>query len=216
MFDQSRFSPVSSHASDSPAVYTYITGDTLAAVQGVGYFIDKQFQLEKGDILLVHTSGDVHTKLIVGSDTSTATRSKVASLNVLTETFDDGSYLIDSGTYTDIGLSLTIDVESSLTQDAAATVNLVSLLGTNNNTVVELAMVVDGIVEDETSLVIGNTEVSVNITLTKGRQPPEISGSAIEVKVQALNLNGNVTINNSPAIGLDSKLSVSQSIDVEI
>jgi hypothetical protein len=55
-FTQSTFAPVGPQSSDAPAVYSYSTSDTLATVKGAGYFVDKENQLEEGDIVFTQSS----------------------------------------------------------------------------------------------------------------------------------------------------------------
>jgi hypothetical protein len=55
-FTQDTFAPVGANSTDAPAIYSYSTSDTIATITAAGYFVDKQFQLEEGDIILCSTS----------------------------------------------------------------------------------------------------------------------------------------------------------------
>lgn len=211
MFDQSKFSPVSSHASDSPAVYTYITGDTLAVVQGVGYFFDKRLQLEKGDVLLVHTSGDVHTKLIVGANTSTAASSATVTAVSYFQDTDTAMHTINTGTPTDIGLEVIIPVGDPNAEDYQVTVGLPSVTGSTGNTDLKMDIDAGGVTIKSITQNIGNTELGVNITSYILRGIIAVTGD-VTLKVLMTNASGNVTIDNSSV----ASLNVVKNKDVEI
>jgi len=71
-FTQSTFAPVGPQSSDAPAVYSYSTTDTLATIKGAGYFVDKENQLEAGDVMFAQT-GDGFAIVEVSATTSTVT-----------------------------------------------------------------------------------------------------------------------------------------------
>jgi hypothetical protein len=71
-FTQPTFAPVGPQSSDAPAVYSYSTSDTLATVKGAGYFVDKENQLEEGDIVFTQSS-DGFTIMEVSASTGTVT-----------------------------------------------------------------------------------------------------------------------------------------------
>ena len=52
-FTQTTFAPVGGITSNTPAIYSYSTDDTLATVSAADYFDDKRFQLEPGDIIYI-------------------------------------------------------------------------------------------------------------------------------------------------------------------
>ena len=211
MFDQDKFSPISSHASDSPAVYTYITDDTLADVQVVGYFFDKRLQLEKGDILLVHTLGDVHTKLIVGANTSTAASSALVTAVSYFQDTDAAMHTINTGTPTDIGLEVIIPVGDPNAEDYQVTVGLPSVTGSTGNTELKMDVDADGVTIKSITQNIGNTELGINLTLYILRGSIMDTGN-VTLKVLMTNVNGTATIDNTDG----ASLNVVKNKDVEI
>ena len=211
MFDQDKFSPISSHASDSPSVYTYITDDTLADVQAVDYFITKKFQLETGDVLLVHTAGDVHTKLIVGSDTSTASSSATVTAVSYFQDTDAAMHTINTGTPTDIGLEVIIPVGDPNAEDYQVTVGLPSVTGSTGNTELKMDVDADGVTIKSITQNIGNTELGINLTLYILRGSIMDTGN-VTLKVLMTNLNGTATIDNTDG----ASLNVVKNKDVEI
>jgi len=70
-FTQSTFSPVGANSTNSPAIYSYLTLDSVMDVTTADYFSEKRFQLEEGDIILTVAS-DAFAILSVLSDTSSA------------------------------------------------------------------------------------------------------------------------------------------------
>ena len=70
-FTQNTFAPIGPQSTAAPSMFSYSTADTLAALTTSGYFVDKQFQLNAGDIIFTqHQNG--FTILEVGSSTDTA------------------------------------------------------------------------------------------------------------------------------------------------
>ena len=70
MFTQSTFAPVGANSSNSPAIFSYTSGDDVATVTATEYFIDKRHQLREGD--LIHAVLSDGTKLLqVQTDTAT-------------------------------------------------------------------------------------------------------------------------------------------------
>lgn len=71
-FTQDTFAPVGPQSTDAPSVYTYSTPDTLSSISVGGYFVDKQYQLEEGDVIFAQCS-DGFGIFDVTSDTGTVT-----------------------------------------------------------------------------------------------------------------------------------------------
>ncbi len=69
-FDQNNFAPVGANSTDSPAVFSYTTSDTLLEVISGGYFSSKK-QLRQKDVIFTVTA-DGFAILQIGPDTSTA------------------------------------------------------------------------------------------------------------------------------------------------
>ena len=59
-FTQTTFAPVGGISSNTPAVYTYTTDDTLSTVIAADYFNDKRFQLEGGDLIYVDATDEAN------------------------------------------------------------------------------------------------------------------------------------------------------------
>ena len=57
-FTQETFAPVSTRASLTPGIWTYFTNDDFVEVFGTGYFNDKIFQLEPGDLIYITIGGE--------------------------------------------------------------------------------------------------------------------------------------------------------------
>jgi len=75
-FDQDTFATVGAHSTPTPRVYSYESTDPIVTVISTGYFADKQFQLEEGDVILARLSG-VLKMLNVTADASTAAESPI-------------------------------------------------------------------------------------------------------------------------------------------
>lgn len=58
-FDQKTFSSVGAHSSNTPNLYAYSTDDSSIDVLAENYFLDKQFQLEAGDIISAFCSDGI-------------------------------------------------------------------------------------------------------------------------------------------------------------
>ena len=56
-FEQANFAPVGANSTDTPKVFSYKTSDSLTTVLTSGYFDDKRFQFDAGDIILADISG---------------------------------------------------------------------------------------------------------------------------------------------------------------
>jgi len=69
-FGQANFAPVGANSTDSPAVFSYTTSDTLLEVISGGYFSSKK-QLRQKDVIFTVTA-DGFAILQIGPDTSTA------------------------------------------------------------------------------------------------------------------------------------------------
>ena len=83
-FTQETFAPVGPQSAPSPSAYTYSSTDDLATVATVGYFINKQNQLEQDDIIFASLS-DGYSFLKVSSDTSTAEQIQQSKNNIITD-----------------------------------------------------------------------------------------------------------------------------------
>ena len=56
-FSQSSHATIGAHSSNTPSLYSYNTTDSIADVIASGYFDNKKFQLEIGDIIIIFISG---------------------------------------------------------------------------------------------------------------------------------------------------------------
>ena len=91
-FMQSMFAPVGPQSSDSPSVYSYLTTDSLATVITVGYFAEKQYQLEAGDVILAQTM-DGFSILTIPVDTTSAELSSGSTPETaLTKTYNTDAW----------------------------------------------------------------------------------------------------------------------------
>lgn len=73
-FTQNTFSPVASQASDTPALYLYKTDDSIATVTASGYFYEKRYQLEVGDVIFMISGGIVSVIDVLTLDPVTTKR----------------------------------------------------------------------------------------------------------------------------------------------
>ena len=90
-FTQSTFAPVGPQSADSPAIYSYSTSDSVAAVEASEYFIDKKHQLESGDIILGQCSDGFALFDVVSGGVVTATNifnKKIENRVIINETSD--------------------------------------------------------------------------------------------------------------------------------
>jgi len=90
-FTQSTFAPVGANSTDALAVYSYDTSDTIATVTAEGYFVDKQFQLEDGDIILCNASDGFSVLQYSSTEEKAIDASFSASGLPALEITDDGS-----------------------------------------------------------------------------------------------------------------------------
>lgn len=67
-FEQENLSPIGAHASNSPNTYTYSTDDSVSEVTTAGYFTDKKFQFEVGDIIFSQISGTFEILEVINDD----------------------------------------------------------------------------------------------------------------------------------------------------
>lgn len=86
VFDQTKFAPISSHAADSPSLYTYSTTDTTVQVFADGYFDDKRFQLYAEDIINAFIAGSFYIIEVVSSGSTVVTRHTLAKLSASSST----------------------------------------------------------------------------------------------------------------------------------
>jgi len=78
-FNQDTFAPVGANSTDTPKVFSYKTTDSLATVLTSGYFDDKRFQLDSGDIILSDISGTFSIIQIMTATPSVVTTNQVFS-----------------------------------------------------------------------------------------------------------------------------------------
>ena len=214
MFDQKNFAPISSHAAPSPSLYSYLTADTLPEVKAVGYFDKKRHQLKAGDLIMGMVDGILYKLIVVGT-AGTVETSRTVTKTVTTKDTDTGTYTLNTGLLVDIGLEVTIVIESALVEDLQVDINLPSVLGGNNNSTLHLALFVNDVQVNEAFTIVGNTLKTVSITMHRPRGEPDIAGDLV-VKVQAADINGAITLDNEPLSGGMASITVTQSIDVEI
>ena len=69
-FDLQNLATIGGGQIDAPTMYTYKTSDVLGTVLAVGYFVDKQFEFELGDMIFALLPQG-HVMLEVLADTST-------------------------------------------------------------------------------------------------------------------------------------------------
>lgn len=122
-FTQETFAPISASATTAPKLYAYSTSDAIATVQASGYFDDKKFQLEEGDVVYVVISNLIYRLTITAVSPSVTTDDTINGGNLnLTKELDgvfrilqtntsDGassavgySFVNDAGHYATIGL----------------------------------------------------------------------------------------------------------------
>jgi len=209
-FAQKTFAPLSANSSAAPRVWTYQTNDTLATVTTVGYFIDKKFQLEQFDFILAVVQG-LLVKLVVGADTSTVTPSNTVTQVIYYADADAGTYNINTGTPTEVGLQVVVPVFDPLTEDYELTVTLPSVTGSTGSTALELQIDVDGEIIKSITSQIGNSELGVVASLFSRRGVITDIGNLL-VKVLVNNVSGSAVIDNTDG----AELTIVQNRDVQI
>jgi len=139
-FTQETFAPVGPQSTQAPTIYSYSTGDNLAAVKGTAYFDDKKYQLEDGDVLLAQcsdgfailevsgTDGSVISPELTGSVDSTVISNKA---DVLTNgvlvgdeiTLNEGNYYFEN---VDLGTDVIILPGGSIIKGGTATLSQIT------------------------------------------------------------------------------------------
>jgi len=209
-FNQSTFAPLSAQSSSAPRVWTYSTPDDLSTVTSTGYFDDKKFQLQEFDFILAVVDG-VLIKLVIGSDTSSATPSNTVTYASFYQGVDSGSYSITSGSPTEIGLEVTVPVGDSSQEDYQVRVALPSIAGSNGSTDIAMDINVGNIVATSITRKIGNSELGINASFFIERGTFTGTGDIV-VKALIANVSGDVTVNSAAG----SSISIIKNQDVQI
>lgn len=202
-FTQDTFAPLSANSSTAPRVWTYSTSDDFATVTTSGYFDTKKFQLEENDLIEAVIQG-VKKTLVVGSDTSTATTSNLASLVNFSEDTDTGVYVINTGTPTPIGLSLNVNIPDPNNTDVEVFIRLPNVIGSTGNTSGKFDLVVDGNVAKAASFSIANTTQTYSFSVDALR-PIAVSGT-VTIAIEVTNAGGDITIDNSQGASMVVKV----------
>jgi hypothetical protein len=116
-FNQKFFAPVGGQDTAAPAVYSYITSDTLATVVTASYFSPKAFELSEGDIIMAKCSNSSAT-LVVGSDGESASVPATANPDTGWASYVDTQYTT-SGT----AFALAADTDTALPNNSGTVID---------------------------------------------------------------------------------------------
>ena len=96
-FEQKNFAPIGGQNSNTPAIYSYSSSDTVAQVEAADYFIAKQFQLSVGDEIYAYCS-DGAASLVYNGVGLACTVLAVTGAGGMPSAPDDGNYHIGQST----------------------------------------------------------------------------------------------------------------------
>ncbi len=176
MFNQKKFATISAQSTDTPRIYSYSSIDSFSLVTALNYFINKKFQLRKGDLIYCQLS-DGNFMLEVSADQSTATQFISTPTDNLTAGFFDYNDLATVATPIIVTpasghVLLTNDGEGANTNKNFAPVGMTDIWLSGSNTFdwsqLKMGDMIDIRIDLELITTSVNTEIHVDLHLGTG------------------------------------------------